>query len=294
MFSTKLNLITSTMRPFQWIKNGLLFVALIFSGNLTNMEAVSTAVFAFLVFSALSSSVYIINDIQDRQRDLTHPVKSKRPIASGHLPVGLALPIAILLAMGAIIGALYINTNFAIISISYLTLFITYSFFLKHIAIVDLLIIASGFVIRAAAGAIAIGVTISSWLLLCTMLLALFIIIGKRRHEVNLLGEDSADHRDVLTNYSTILLDQMIAIVTAATLITYSLYTISIETVSRFGTENLRYTIPFVLYGLFRYLYIIYMKKEGGMPERDILSDVPTIINTALWAITIAYIIYLG
>lgn len=294
MFSTKLNLILVTMRPFQWIKNGLLFIALIFSGRLTDIESLSTVVLAFIIFSALSGSIYIINDLQDKERDLHHPIKSKRPIASGKLPTGLALPIAILLMISAITGSLFINDKFALISLAYLVIFITYSFILKHIAIVDILVVASGFVLRAAAGAIAIGVTISSWLLLCTMLLALFIIIGKRRHELNLLGEDSTDHRNVLTNYNTVLLDQMIAVVTASTLITYSLYTISAETVARFGTDNLKYSVPFVLYGLFRYLYIIYMKKAGGMPERDILSDYPTMINTALWATTVALIIYLG
>jgi 4-hydroxybenzoate polyprenyltransferase len=192
------------------------------------------------------------------------------------------------------LGAFLISPAFGFITAAYFVLFNLYSFFLKAVPIVDILTIATGFVIRAAAGALAIEVEISSWLLLCTMLLALFVVLGKRRHEILLLGEKATTHRDVLYEYNTILLDQMVAVVTASTLVAYSFYTISAETVEKFGTDNLKYTILFVLFGIFRYLYIIYRKEAGGRPEKDIFTDAPTIINLLLWITVVVAILYVG
>ncbi len=276
------------------MKNGLVFIALIFSGNLFEPAAVFKSVLAFFVFSVVSGCVYIINDIADREKDREHPLKKKRPIASGRLGVGGAWSFVAGATTAALIGAFLISPYFGLITAGYFVLFNLYTFFLKAVTIVDILTVASGFVIRAVAGGLAIEVDISSWLLLCTMLLALFVVLGKRRHEILLLGENAAYHREVLYEYNTVFLDQMIAVVTASTLVAYSFYTISAETVEKFGTENLKYTILFVLYGIFRYLYIIYRKEGGGRPERDILTDIPTIINLLLWATAVVATLYVG
>jgi 4-hydroxybenzoate polyprenyltransferase len=292
MFSTKAYLVVKLMRPAQWTKNGLLFVALVFSGSLTNTELLAKACFAFIVFSLISGAVYIINDILDADSDKLHPVKCKRPIASGQLAPSLAWSYVTILTVAALIGAFFVDFYFGLITVAYFVLFVMYSYSLKHVAIIDILTIAVGFVMRAAAGAFAINVEISSWLLLCTMLLALFIILGKRRHEILLLDKDATSHRAVLNEYNCNFLDQMISVVTTATLITYSLYTIAPDTIAKFNTTALKYTVIFVLYGIFRYLYIIYKKEAGGRPEKDILTDLPTIINLLLWAMSVVWIIY--
>jgi 4-hydroxybenzoate polyprenyltransferase len=294
MFSTRIYLIIEAMRPPQWMKNSLIFVAIIFSKNLLVPEAIIKSVAAFIIFSLVSGCVYIINDISDIEKDRAHPIKKNRPIASGRLKVGAAWSFVSVIIIVSFLGAFLISPAFGFITAAYFVLFNLYSFFLKAVPIVDILTIATGFVIRAAAGALAIEVEISSWLLLCTMLLALFVVLGKRRHEILLLGEKATTHRDVLYEYNTILLDQMVAVVTASTLVAYSFYTISAETVEKFGTDNLKYTILFVLFGIFRYLYIIYRKEAGGRPEKDIFTDAPTIINLLLWITVVVAILYVG
>jgi 4-hydroxybenzoate polyprenyltransferase len=267
-------------------------MALIFSKSLFEPEAVLKSLLAFFIFSLVSGCVYIINDIADMEMDKEHPLKGKRPIASGRLGVGSAWTFVAATTIVSLTAAFVLNPAFGFITAGYFVFFNLYTFLLKTVPIVDILIVAMGFVIRAVAGGLAIEVEISSWLLLCTMLLALFVVLGKRRHEILLLGEKATSHREVLYEYNTVFLDQMIAVVTASTLVAYSFYTISTETMEKFGTENLKYTIVFVLYGIFRYLYIIYRKEAGGRPEKDILTDIPTLINLLLWSAAVVIILY--
>jgi len=249
--SAALNLVIS-LRPSQWTKNLLIFAALIFAERLFDPAAVLTAAGAFTIFCALSGVVYLINDVADRDSDRQHPLKRGRPIASGALPVRAALTAAGLIGAAALGAAFWIGWLFGLVAVAYLALLGFYSGPLKHIVIIDVLTIALGFVLRAVAGAVAIEVAISHWLLICTILLALFIALAKRRHELVLLADGATNHRPILEEYSPYLMDQMIAVVTASTLIAYIFYTISAETVDKFGTPWLGLTIPFPLYGIFR------------------------------------------
>jgi 4-hydroxybenzoate polyprenyltransferase len=286
-----LNLLIS-LRPGQWTKNLFVFAALVFAQRLTDTDAVVTAVVAFFVFCALSSTVYLVNDVLDRQQDQRHPLKAHRPIASGAISPALALIVAALLGVAAMIVALGLGWHFFQIAAGFLVLLIAYSAFLKHIVILDVLTIAAGFALRAAAGAAAIAVPISHWLLVCTTLLALFIALSKRRHELTLLTEKAIDHRPILGDYTPYLLDQMISVVTASTLIAYAFYTISPETTAKFGTDLLSLTIPFPLYGIFRYLYLVHRRDKGGSPAELVVNDRPLLVCVALWALSVILIIY--
>lgn len=285
-------LIFKTMRPRQWSKNLILFAALIFSQSLFYPTMLRDSITAFIIFCLLSGSVYILNDLIDLQQDRTHPQKSKRPLASGKLKPLTAAIFGIISTVISLIGAFWLNMNFAWIALGYFILQIAYSTLLKHIVILDVLTVSTGFVLRAIAGGEVIEVPISSWLLICTILLALFLALGKRRHELLLLEENAAHHRKILYEYSPNLLDQMISVATASTVITYALYTMSAETIEKFHTDNLKYTIPFVLYGIFRYLYLIHQKSEGGSPEKTLLNDKPLIFNIILYLITIGLFLY--
>jgi 4-hydroxybenzoate polyprenyltransferase len=236
--------------------------------------------------------VYLINDVLDREQDRRHPIKAHRPIASGALGSSTALAAAAFLGAGALIAALALGWQFFQVSGAYLVLLIAYSAFLKHLVILDVLTIAAGFTLRATAGAAAIGVPISHWLLVCTTLLALFIAMSKRRHELTLLTEAAIDHRPILGDYTPYLLDQMIAVVTASTLIAYAFYTISPETTAKFGTDLLSLTIPFPLYGIFRYLYLVHRRDLGGSPAELVVNDRPLLVCVALWALSVILIIY--
>lgn len=280
------------MRPRQWTKNLILFAALIFSQRLFQLAMFRDNSIAFIIFCFLSGSVYILNDLIDLKQDRNHPKKSKRPLASGKLKPSTAIISGIILVTLSLISAFCLNTNFAWIALSYFILQIAYSILLKHIVILDVLTVSAGFVLRAIAGGEVIAVPISSWLLICTILLALFLALGKRRHELILLEENAVNHRKILYEYSPGLLDQMISVATASTVITYALYTMSAETIKKFQTDNLKYTIPFVLYGIFRYLYLIHQQQEGGSPERILLNDKPLIINILLYLITVWLFIY--
>jgi 4-hydroxybenzoate polyprenyltransferase len=264
----------------------------VFAQRLADAGAVLKAVVAFLVFCALSSTVYLINDVLDREQDRRHPIKAHRPIASGALGSSTALAAAAFLGAGALIAALALGWQFFQVSGAYLVLLIAYSAFLKHLVILDVLTIAAGFTLRATAGAAAIGVPISHWLLVCTTLLALFIAMSKRRHELTLLTEAAIDHRPILGDYTPYLLDQMIAVVTASTLIAYAFYTISPETTAKFGTDLLSLTIPFPLYGIFRYLYLVHRRDLGGSPAELVVNDRPLLVCVALWALSVILIIY--
>jgi 4-hydroxybenzoate polyprenyltransferase len=285
-------LIFKTMRPRQWTKNLLVFAALIFSQNLSNLPMVSDTTIAFIVFCFLSGSVYTLNDLLDVKQDRTHPKKSQRPLASGKLQPPIAIVSGSILVVLSLALAFWLNTNFGFIALGYFILQIAYSTVLKHVVILDVLAVSIGFVLRAIAGAEVITVPISSWLLVCTILLALFLSLGKRRHEIILLEDNAADHRKILFEYSPALLDQMISVVTASTVVAYALYTMSAETINKFQTDNLKYTIPFVLYGIFRYLYLIHQKSEGGSPEKILLNDRPLLINIILYLLTVWFFTY--
>jgi len=280
------------MRPAQWSKNLLVFAGLLFGRRLFDAASVLGAVSAFAVFCVLSGVVYLVNDIADRESDRRHPLKAQRPIASGALPVRTAVGVALVLGAVGLAAAYVIGPAFAAVAAAYLALQILYSFPLKHIVIIDVLTIAVGFVLRAVGGAVAVHVEISRWLLVCTILLALFIALAKRRHELVLLAGDAATHRPILGEYSAYLLDQMIGVVTASTLISYVFYTISPETQAKFGTAWLGLTIPFPLYGIFRYLYLVHQREGGGSPADLLLTDRPLLACVALWALTVALIIY--
>ena len=286
-----LNLLVS-LRPGQWTKNLLVFAGLLFGKRLFELRAVGDAVAAFVVFCALSGVVYLVNDIADREADRRHPLKARRPIASGAVSIPVAAAAAGVIAVAALAGAATLGRPFLAVSASYVALQLLYSGPLKNILIIDVLTIAVGFVLRAVAGAVAVHVEISHWLLVCTILLALFIALAKRRHEITLLADGAAGHRPILREYSPYLLDQMIAVVTASTLIAYTFYTISPETQEKFGTPWLGLTIPFPLYGIFRYLYLVHRREGGGSPADLLLTDRPLLVCVALWAIAVAWIIY--
>ena len=285
------NLIVS-LRPQQWTKNLIVFAALLFGRELLDPESVARATAAFVAFCALSGTVYLVNDVVDRENDRRHPLKCNRPIASGALSVPTAVLTAVVLGAAALVWAFWIGRGFGVVSVTYLLLLCAYSGPLKHMVIIDVLTIAIGFVLRAAAGALALGVAISHWLLVCTILLALFLALSKRRHEIVLLAGGASGHRRILQEYSPYLLDQMIAVVTAATLMGYALYTVSPETIEKFGSDQLLLTFPFPIYGIFRYLYLVHQKQGGGSPAEMLLADRPLLACVALWAVSVAVIIY--
>jgi 4-hydroxybenzoate polyprenyltransferase len=285
-------LLLFSLRPAQWSKNLVVFAGLLFGRRLFDSAAVLAAVGAFTVFCVLSGVVYIVNDVADRESDRRHPLKARRPIASGALPLSAAVAAAIVLGAAGLAGAAAIGRPFATVAVAYLVLQLAYSASLKHVVIIDVLTIAVGFVLRAAGGAVAVNVEISQWLLVCTILLALFIALAKRRHEIVLLADGAPTHRPILGEYSAYLLDQMIAVVTASTLIAYVFYTISPETVGKFQTRWLGSTIPFPLYGIFRYLYLVHQRDGGGSPADLLLADRPLLACVALWALAVALIIY--
>jgi 4-hydroxybenzoate polyprenyltransferase len=289
--SRALGLIRS-LRPSQWTKNLFVFFGLLFGQRLLDPSSLRRSVAAFAIFCGLSGVVYLVNDVADREADRRHPLKRNRPIASGTVPVSLAITTAIVLLAVALVSAWAINTRFFVVALVYVSLQALYSGPLKHIVIIDVLTIAIGFVLRAAAGAVAIDVSISHWLLILTILLALFLALSKRRHELVLLADGATGHRPILEHYSPYLLDQMIAVVTASTLISYVIYSVSPETVQKFHTDYLGLTLVFPLYGIFRYLYLVHKKEGGGSPSDMLLNDRPLLACVALWGVAVAIIIY--
>lgn len=287
-----LPLLIASVRPEQWTKNLIVFAGLMFGGRLLEGAAILEAAEAFAIFCALSSAVYLYNDIADRDADRNHPLKRMRPIASGELPVRTAAITAAVLGAGSLGLAMRISPVFAALAGGYLALLLLYSAALKHVVIIDVLTIAAGFVLRAVAGAVAVQVPIGPWLPVCTTLLALFLVLSKRRHELLLLGEGATDHRPILQEYSPYLLDQMIAVVTASTVIAYSIFATSAETAERLGTRRLGLTIPFVLYGIFRYLYLVHQKRGGGTPTTTLVTDGPLLACVALWAVAVGLCLY--
>jgi 4-hydroxybenzoate polyprenyltransferase len=281
-----------SLRPSQWTKNLIIFAGLMFGQRLQDVHAVLYAVGAFAVFCVLSGVVYLLNDVADRESDRSHPVKRHRPVASGDLPVPVALTAAAVLGALALACGFWLRPAFGVIGAIYVALLACYSGPLKHIVIIDVLTIAIGFVLRAAAGAVVIEVPISHWLLFLTILLALFLALSKRRHELVLLADGATSHRRILGEYTPYLLDQMIAVVTASTLVAYAIYTVSPETVEKFHTQMLGLTLPFPLYGIFRYLYLVHQREGGGSPAEMLLNDRPLLMCVALWAAAVGFIIY--
>ena len=289
--STAASLFVS-LRPDQWTKNLIVFAALIFAVKLLDPAATAKAAAAFLIFCALSGAVYLINDVADREQDREHPVKRMRPIAAGDLSPGAAMIAAVVLSVIALVASFALRPAFGVAAATYLALFVVYTRSLKHIVVLDVMTIAIGFVLRAVAGGLVISVHISNWLLVCTMLGALFLGFAKRRHEITLLAAGAKGHRRILEEYDPYLLDQMIGVVAAATMVAYIIYCASPETHAYFGTEWMVLTTPFPIYGLFRYLYLVHRKAGGGSPSNMLLEDRPLLACVLLWGITSVLIIY--
>lgn len=285
--------ILESMRPKQWIKNLFLFAGILFSRNIFDLQMLLLVIIGFVVFCLLSGAVYIVNDVLDAEQDKKHPLKCLRPIAAGKLKIKDAISASVVLVILSLAVSLVLNVTFFITALIYFVIQLSYSLYLKKQVILDVFAISAGFVLRVMAGAVVIDVEISKWFIVATVAISLFLALNKRRHEIETLEEDAVSHRKVLDEYdTTYLLDQMISVVTAFTLTCYTLYTISPETIDKFGTENLIFTIPFVLYGILRYLYLVHKKGEGGNPETIIVSDKPLLINVILWVIASAFIIY--
>jgi len=279
------------MRPKQWTKNVFVFAALVFDRKLFHLDVLLKTVIAFIILCLISGTVYLINDLVDLEKDRRHPVKRKRPLPSGKLPPGVAIAAAVVIPLVALPVAFLLHPAVGIIVLSYLALMVAYSFILKNIVIVDVLTIAAGFVLRVAAGVPIVQVArFSPWMYVCTALLALFLGFGKRRHELTLLKGEANYHRAILSEYNLHLLDEMMAVVTSTTVIAYSLYTFSAEGLP--PNHLMMLTIPFVLYGIFRYLYLIHVKNQGGTPEEILLSDKPLLLDIALWGLAVIIILY--
>jgi len=281
----------ASLRPRQWVKNLFVFAGVIFSQQLLTPR-VWPALAAFAIFCGLSGAIYLFNDVADVDKDRLHPSKRRRPVASGALPIGAAIGFGVLLLAGCLAAAFRLSPAFGLVALAYGALLTAYSVWLKHLVILDVLTVAAGFVLRAVAGAVAVDVEISGWLLICTILIALFLALGKRRHEYRSLTGDAAAHRPILAEYSEGFLDQMISVVTASTVTTYALYTMSPETVAKFHTRLLPLTLPFVLYGIFRYLYLLYRRDLGGNPSDILVTDRGLLLDALLWMVTTLAIIY--
>jgi 4-hydroxybenzoate polyprenyltransferase len=265
---------------------------LLFSRNLFAPATLGQALASFILFCLVSSSVYLLNDIRDRSQDRLHPTKRLRPLAAGELNVRVAFGAMVTFLLLALAGGMLLSKTLALVLLSYWLMNLLYSTWLKSQVLLDVFTLASGFVLRVVGGAVAISVEISHWLLLCTLLLALFLGFSKRRHELTHLGQGAEAHRQVLREYNPHFLDMMIGIVTASTVMSYALYTVSEETVQRVHTRGLLLTLPFVLYGIFRYLYLVYQENQGEDPTQMLLSDMPLVINVCLWALTAGLIVY--
>ncbi|MBI3974510.1 MAG: decaprenyl-phosphate phosphoribosyltransferase [Chloroflexi bacterium] len=287
-----LRLLLRGMRPRQWTKNGVLLVGLIFARQLADPGQVLRVVGAILVFCVLSGAVYLANDLVDVEKDRLHPVKRLRPLASGRLPANVAAIAAVALALAGLGTAVALAPAFALIALGYLVLQAVYIGVLKHAVILDVLALAGGFVLRAVAGAVVIAVPISPWLYVCTLLLALFLALSKRRQELITLTDGAGDHRPALEQYSVAMLDELLQVVTTSLLVAYMLYTFFADNVPK--NHAMMLTIPFVLYGLFRYLYLVHGRGEGGSPEEVLLRDRPTTICVLLWVATAVVILYVA
>ena len=270
-----------SFRPDQWTKNLIVFAGLVFGKQLLEPGAVARAGGAFGIFCALSSAMYLVNDVVDRAGDRLHPVKRGRPIAAGRVSPASALGAAGLLIVGGVASAFLLEPRLALLALCFVGVLLLYSWVLRQAVILDVLAIAIGFVLRAVAGAVVINVSISQWLLVCTLLLALFLALTKRRQEVGALGADATQHRPALGRYSLELLDQLVTVLAAATLVSYAVYTTGAETVEKFGTELLTLTLPFPIYGVLRYLMLVHDKTTNTGPADILLRDRPLAVCVA-------------
>jgi 4-hydroxybenzoate polyprenyltransferase len=289
-----------SMRIYQWTKNLVLFAGLVFTRKFLDPEYGIAAVAGFFAFSITVSGVYLLNDVLDVERDRLHPEKRTRPVASRRLSPVAAFAFGALFLGAGLSGCFLLGPRFGACTVSYVALMLAYSLVLKQVVLLDVVAIALGFVLRATAGVELIRdrtpagpetIELSPWLLVCAFFLALFLAIGKRRHELTVLEGDASRHRGVLGRYNAKLLDQLVAVVTGATVLAYSVYTISPETLAKFEGRPLYLTIPFVLYGIFRYLYLMYAQDKGGNPSEHLLSDRATLVNVALWAAAVVAIL---
>lgn len=284
--------IIKLIRVPQWVKNLFVFIPVVYSRNLFHTDYLFLSIIAFVIFCLLSSTVYVINDIVDAEADRHHPVKKNRPIATGKISNKKGIVIAIVLFIISVAFSLYTNTNFKIFAFLFLLINIFYSFRLKHIVLLDIFSIAAGFMIRVTAGALVISVEISSWLILTTMFLSLFLAVMKRRSEIYVAGEEQNSTRKVLEDYSTNYIDQMSTIAAAGVIISYALYTVSERTVTVFQTEHLIYTTPFVVYGIFRYMFLVLNHNKGENTTEIMVTDVSMITNIILYSLTTIIIVY--
>ncbi len=282
-----------TMRPHQWTKNVFVFTALVFDRKLFVWDSLIRTTLAFVLFCMAASAVYIVNDLADIEQDRRHPKKRFRPLASGELSPRVAVVAAILLVGISVPASFVLDVYLGLILTGYLVLQFAYSHILKHLVIIDVMTVAAGFVLRVAAGVAVVQVErFSPWLYVCTTLLALFIAINRRRHELLLLAEDASNHRRILDEYNIAFLDEMNSMVTASTVIAYSLYTFSAPNLPPNHTMML--TIPFVIYGLFRYLYLVHVRGEGGAPDELVLRDRPLFVTLVLWVLAVLLVLYVG
>jgi 4-hydroxybenzoate polyprenyltransferase len=281
-----------SLRPAQWVKNLFVLVPLVFAHRLDRFDLALRSASAFAAFCAAASAIYLLNDLRDREADRLHPVKRLRPIAAGKLAGGPALAASLALAAGALVLAWTLGPGFSLCLGIYLALNVLYSLGLKRIVILDVMTIALGFVLRVEAGALAIAVEVSSWLLLCTIFVALFLGFAKRRHELALQPAADSGTRAVLEHYNLTFVDQMINVVTASTVVSYALYTVDPATAVRLGTRHLVVTVPLALFGIFRFLFLLYQKPESASPTDAILHDPPFLLNLALWGATVLVLIY--
>jgi len=280
------------IRPAQWAKNTVLFAALIFSKHLFVPKDTFAVLAAFAFFCCVASGAYVMNDLRDCERDRQHPLKRLRPLPAGRIRQGTAVILCLALMATGLLGAALLGSGFFLLTLFYLLLQVAYTFSFKEMVILDVMSIATGFVIRAVAGGVVIGVPVSPWLIICTFLLALFLGFSKRRHELVLLEDRATDHRVALREYGEYFLDQMISVVTASTVVAYAIYTASPEVQEKLGTDKLYLTIPFVLYGIFRYLYLVHQREEGGNPTQLLLSDRPLLIDVLLWIVAASLLLY--
>jgi 4-hydroxybenzoate polyprenyltransferase len=295
----KIALYVACLRPRQWIKNLVVIAALIFSRNVFRADLSLRSGAALAIFCLLSGTIYVFNDLIDFVQDRAHPVKRLRPIASGRVSRSGALVFGLVVGAGGLVLAAQLNWGFFWVCLSYVGLMIFYSVGLKHMVVLDVLVISVGFVLRAMAGVEALKdldatVVMSPWLLVCTLFLALFLGFNKRRQELDLLADDAGRHRRSLEEYSREFLDAMISVVTAATVIAYAIYTIWPATVDKFRTRNLIYTVPFVVFGLFRYMYLVMNRNRGGSPSEVLVSDGPLVVDILLWIVIAGLVLYLS
>jgi 4-hydroxybenzoate polyprenyltransferase len=281
-----------SMRPRQWLKNTLVFAPLFFDGKVTDLDSVARTVAAFVLLCLMSGAVYLMNDLKDIDGDRQHPKKKDRPLASGELSPTVAAIAAVLFIVVSLAGGFFLSAALGWVLATYFLIQVAYTFYLKNLVLIDVMVLAAGFILRVGAGVAVINVErFSPWLYVCTGLLALFLVLGKRRHELNLLGQEAGNHRTVLADYNLELIDWLIGIVTTSAVVAYSLYTFLAEGLP--PNHLMMLTIPLVLYAVFRYLYLIHVRHEGGAPEEIFLRDRAMQISLVLWAIVVFFVLYI-